>query len=171
MGESSEHLLVLGKDTIGEFLKIGSKAGIGILLDTTIQSRSYHGNFFLRQDGNLLQKLGQVHEQSIYSLPPSFKPDSQMTPHPITRRRFIGEASCAAVSSIPVLSSLLNLSVTGKLAASESSGGYRALVCVFLSGGNDSFNMLAPYDAAHYAEYAASGAACAQRRRLGRPDG
>lgn len=79
-----------------------------------------------------------------------------MTPRPFSRRRFIGEASCAAVSSIPVLSSLLNLSVTGKLAAAEADGGYRALVCVFFAGGNDSFNMLAPYDATHYAEYAAS---------------
>lgn len=79
-----------------------------------------------------------------------------MTSRPLNRRRFIGEASCAAVSSIPVLSSLLNLSVTGKLAASEATDGYRALVCVFFSGGNDSFNMLAPFSGAPYAEYAAS---------------
>jgi len=73
-----------------------------------------------------------------------------------SRRQFLGEASCAAVSSIPVLSSLLSLSVTGKLAASESSDGYRALVCVFLSGGNDSFNMLTPLGGEAYAEYVAS---------------
>jgi uncharacterized protein (DUF1501 family) len=79
-----------------------------------------------------------------------------MTSRPSSRRRFIGQASCAAVSSIPVLSSLLNLSVTGKLAAAEAEGGYRALVCVFLSGGNDSFNMLAPYAGDPYAEYMAS---------------
>lgn len=79
-----------------------------------------------------------------------------MTPRPLTRRRFFGEASCAAVSSIPVLNSLLNLSVTGKLAAAEADGGYRALVCVFFSGGNDSFNMLSPYGGTPYTEYLAS---------------
>lgn len=79
-----------------------------------------------------------------------------MPPRPFTRRRFLGEASCAAVSSIPVLSSLLNLAMTGKLAAAGDPGGYRALVCVFFSGGNDSFNMLSPYGGAPYAEYRAS---------------
>ncbi|TDR41993.1 uncharacterized protein (DUF1501 family) [Tahibacter aquaticus] len=34
--------------------------------------------------------------------------------------------------------------------------GYRALVCVYLSGGNDSWNMLMPYDAARHATYAAA---------------
>ncbi|HEY0232689.1 MAG TPA: DUF1501 domain-containing protein [Dokdonella sp.] len=32
---------------------------------------------------------------------------------------------------------------------------YRALVCVFLYGGNDSFNTIVPVDADHYAQYAA----------------
>ncbi|MGB5630901.1 MAG: twin-arginine translocation signal domain-containing protein, partial [Woeseiaceae bacterium] len=32
---------------------------------------------------------------------------------------------------------------------------YRALVCVFLFGGNDSYNMLVPNTAAEYAQYAA----------------
>ncbi|MFO1401826.1 MAG: DUF1501 domain-containing protein [Steroidobacteraceae bacterium] len=34
--------------------------------------------------------------------------------------------------------------------------GYRALVCVFLYGGNDAFNMIVPASAAEYAAYAAS---------------
>ena len=33
---------------------------------------------------------------------------------------------------------------------------YKALVCVYLAGGNDSFNMIAPTDAAGYADYAES---------------
>jgi uncharacterized protein (DUF1501 family) len=41
------------------------------------------------------------------------------------------------------------------LAASDTSG-YRALVCVFLHGGNDSFNWLVPRDVTGYAEYAAA---------------
>lgn len=72
-----------------------------------------------------------------------------------TRRQFLGQASCAAVSSIPVLNTLLNLSITEKLSAvtAPANGEYRALVCLFLSGGNDSFNMLVPREASAYAEY------------------
>ena len=74
---------------------------------------------------------------------------------PITRRRFLGEASCAAVSALPLLNTLLNLKLAGEVAGAEPGAGeYRALVCLFLSGGNDSFNMLVPRGATEYAEYA-----------------
>ena len=65
----------------------------------------------------------------------------------VSRRQFVRQASCAAVSSIPILSTLLNLRLAGEVAAvtAPSSGQYRALVCVFQSGGNDAFNMLTPY--------------------------
>lgn len=74
----------------------------------------------------------------------------------LSRRRFLGEASCAAVGTASLLSSILNLRLLGDLAAAEAPDNdeYRALVCVFLAGGNDSFNMLAPVDATGYAEYA-----------------
>ncbi len=64
-----------------------------------------------------------------------------------TRRQFIGQASCAAVSAIPVLNTLLNLRLASSIAnaAPPQPGEYRALVCIFQSGGNDSFNMLAPF--------------------------
>lgn len=76
----------------------------------------------------------------------------------IGRRRFLGEASCAALGSASLLSSILNLKLLGQLAAAEAPAttDYRALVCVFLAGGNDSFNMLAPVDATGYAQYAAA---------------
>ncbi len=79
-------------------------------------------------------------------------------PSPSTRRQFLGQASCAAVSSIPVLNTLLNLQLAGKLAAvtAPTNTEYRALVCIFLAGGNDSYNMLVPRDAAGYAQYQAS---------------
>jgi uncharacterized protein (DUF1501 family) len=47
----------------------------------------------------------------------------------------------------------LNLSLLADAAAADLSGGYRALVCVFLLGGNDHANTLVPYDAAGHAEY------------------
>ncbi len=76
----------------------------------------------------------------------------------ISRRRFFGEASCAAVSSIPVLNTILNLQLAERLAAvtAPANNEYRALVCLFLSGGNDSFNMLVPRDPAAYATYQSS---------------
>jgi uncharacterized protein (DUF1501 family) len=75
---------------------------------------------------------------------------------PVTRRRFLGEASCAAVSAVPVLNTLLNLSLAGRIAAAGGPEDYRALVCVFLAGGNDSFNMLVPREPSAYAQYAAA---------------
>lgn len=63
----------------------------------------------------------------------------------LSRRRFLGQANCALVSAVPVLNTLLNLRMTGTVAAQSGGTGYRALVCIFLSGGNDSWNMLSPY--------------------------
>ncbi len=68
------------------------------------------------------------------------------------------------MSSLPLLNTLLNLRLAGSVAAvtTPSAGQYRALVCIFQSGGNDSFNMLTPFAgpsataADAYAEYAAS---------------
>jgi uncharacterized protein (DUF1501 family) len=79
-----------------------------------------------------------------------------MTPHSrlISRRRFLGEASCAGISALPVLSTLLNLRLAGSVAAATAPATeYRALVCVLLGGGNDSFNMLVPRESSAYATY------------------
>ncbi len=76
---------------------------------------------------------------------------------PLSRRTFLGQASCAAISALPVLNTLLNLRLAGSVAAAEAIGDpndYRALVCIFLNGGNDSFNMLVPRGPAEHAEYA-----------------
>ena len=73
----------------------------------------------------------------------------------MNRRKFLGQAPCAALSSISVLNTLLNL----KLATNASAQGLlpgtdrKALVCLFLQGGNDSFNMLVPRGA-EYPAYA-----------------
>jgi uncharacterized protein (DUF1501 family) len=66
-------------------------------------------------------------------------------PRKISRRRFIQEANCAAVGTISLFSSLLSLRLTaGAVSATSSFPDYKALVCLFLNGGNDSFNMLVP---------------------------
>ncbi|WP_156346232.1 hypothetical protein [Verrucomicrobium spinosum] len=82
-----------------------------------------------------------------------------MKPAPLmNRRQFLGQASCAGVSSIPLLNTLLNLRLAEGIAEASSPqpGSYRALVCLFLAGGNDSFNMLVPREPSAYATYLAS---------------
>ena len=84
--------------------------------------------------------------------------------NPTSRRRFLGQASCTAVGATSLFSSLLNLRAAGALATPHPNitrrgvlpgDDYRALVCLFLAGGNDSFNMLVPRGPTEYAEYAA----------------
>ncbi len=77
------------------------------------------------------------------------------TDNPLSsRRRFLGQAACSAISATPVLSTLLNLKMTGNVAAQSSDpDDYKALVCLFLAGGNDSFNMLVPSGTSEYADY------------------
>lgn len=65
------------------------------------------------------------------------------------------QIGCAKVGSTTLYSLLLNLTMSGR-ASSETvqpDGRYRALVCLFLDGGNDSFNMLAPLEQKEYARY------------------
>jgi len=69
------------------------------------------------------------------------------------RRRFLGQASCAAVGTTALFNTVLNLRMFNALAAPGED--YRALVCLFLSGGIDSFNVLVPAGDAEYQEYAA----------------
>ena len=75
-----------------------------------------------------------------------------------SRRQFLGETSCAAIGSTSVLSTLLNLTMANHAAAQGGMGTQRkALVCLFLSGGCDTFNLLIPRDQpGGYDEYAAS---------------
>ena len=75
-----------------------------------------------------------------------------------SRRQFLGETSCAAIGSTSVLSTLLNITMANHAAAQGGLGTQRkALVCLFLSGGCDTFNLLIPRDQpGGYDDYAAS---------------
>jgi uncharacterized protein (DUF1501 family) len=78
---------------------------------------------------------------------------------PLSRRRFLRQAGCAGMSALPLLNTLLNLRLMEGIAAADvppGPGEYRALVCILLGGGNDSFNMLVPREASAYATYQAS---------------
>ncbi|ULC60817.1 DUF1501 domain-containing protein [Flaviramulus sp. BrNp1-15] len=83
-----------------------------------------------------------------------------MTKHKdnISRRKFLGQ-SCAALGYTTLFSSLINLKAMAASAVDNSplitvGGDYKALVCVMLAGGNDSFNMLIPKGNSEYNEYA-----------------
>jgi uncharacterized protein (DUF1501 family) len=70
----------------------------------------------------------------------------------ISRRSFIQNASLAAAGSLVGLRPFGNLSAFAQSTAPPS--GYKALVCVFLFGGNDSNNVLVPFDTNDYQNYA-----------------
>ncbi|MEM7374609.1 MAG: DUF1501 domain-containing protein [Bacteroidota bacterium] len=75
-------------------------------------------------------------------------------PKNYSRRAFLGTASCAAVASTTFFSTLFNLQgMNAKSLTNDEGEDYRALVCIMLGGGNDSFNMVIPSDRQHYAEY------------------
>lgn len=78
-----------------------------------------------------------------------------MSLHRSSRRAFLGQASCAAVGSSSLFSTIFNLAMSGNAAAADldNSGDYKALVCLFLAGGNDSYNMLVPLEAGEYGAY------------------
>lgn len=76
--------------------------------------------------------------------------------NPSTRRQFIERSACAAMSSVPVLNTLLNLQLAGRTAAQQAPTDHRTLVCIFLNGGMDSFNWLVPRDTARHAVYTAT---------------
>jgi uncharacterized protein (DUF1501 family) len=68
-----------------------------------------------------------------------------------SRRAFLKRASALSVAGIAAPWAL-NLAAMAE-AAAATAGDYKALVCVFLYGGNDYANTLVPYDGASYAAY------------------
>ncbi|MEL7122473.1 MAG: DUF1501 domain-containing protein [Bacteroidota bacterium] len=84
-----------------------------------------------------------------------------MSKHKYSRREFLGAASCAAIGSTTFFSTLFNLQSMSAASLNNAwfdEGGedYRALVCIMLGGGNDSYNMLVPISNEHYNEYTAT---------------
>ena len=73
---------------------------------------------------------------------------------PISRRGFLKQLNCAAVGSSAIQNSLLNLKLANTVAAQGGPLDNKALVCIFLSGGIDSFNWLVPWEQSAYNTYA-----------------
>ncbi|NPC54734.1 DUF1501 domain-containing protein [Caenimonas soli] len=70
------------------------------------------------------------------------------------RREFLRRGAALSMAGVATPWAL-NLAATGEAAAATSVGDYKALVCVFLYGGNDYGNTLVPCDDANYAAYQA----------------
>ena len=79
-----------------------------------------------------------------------------MNSRPLNRRQFLGQTGCAALGTTGLLSTLLNMGLASRVMAADVQSDYKAMICVFLMGGNDSFNMLAPTNADEHAYYMAT---------------
>ena len=71
------------------------------------------------------------------------------TPNLITRRSFLRQAACAAVGTAGVTNALFDLRRIAAFSLGNSNisaltGDYKALVCLFLYGGNDAGNLIVP---------------------------
>src|SRR5215469_10492846 len=71
----------------------------------------------------------------------------------ITRREFIRRAACAAVGTVAMTSSIRDLRLMNAAVAQSNITDYKALVCIFLAGGNDSNNMIMPTANSEYLNY------------------
>ena len=76
-----------------------------------------------------------------------------------SRREFLRDIGCGALTATAIATSARDLLGIGALAAAAGPTDYRALVCIFLFGGNDANNTVIPVDG--YAAYAAARGALA----------
>jgi len=81
------------------------------------------------------------------------------------RRQFLRQACCSAVGTIGIASALAQLRIMGAVAADATAvrntsaaipSDYKALICLFLSGGNDGNSVIVPLDPSSYNAYAAA---------------
>jgi uncharacterized protein (DUF1501 family) len=75
-----------------------------------------------------------------------------MATNHVPRRQFLRQAACSAVGTSALVSTIMDLYAVN--AAAQSASDYKALVCIFQFGGNDSSNMLVPRAGGTYAAYA-----------------
>ena len=70
-----------------------------------------------------------------------------------SRREFLVRSTCAGLSAAAAQASLRKFGLMNLYAKPSAPTDYRAMVCIFLDGGNDSNNMIIPTDS-HYNQYA-----------------
>jgi uncharacterized protein (DUF1501 family) len=88
------------------------------------------------------------------------------------RRKFIKQTICAALGGASVYSALGQMRLLQAAAHTNytfPAGDYKALVCVFLYGGNDGFNTIMPYTQANYDAFFNAALSNAVRPKLAIP--
>ncbi|MEM1092733.1 MAG: DUF1501 domain-containing protein [Pseudomonadota bacterium] len=70
-----------------------------------------------------------------------------------TKRRHFLRQMAGVLSAGGAYATLGQLGMVNQAMAQGGSAGYRALVCIYLTGGNDSFNLLVPRDTTRYNQY------------------
>ena len=70
-----------------------------------------------------------------------------------SRREFLVRTGCAALGMAAFQAGLDKLGPDQRVRAAARAADYRALVCIFLGGGNDGNNMIVPLDAAGFQAY------------------
>lgn len=70
----------------------------------------------------------------------------------LSRRKFLQQCAAITLGSSTLAATMARLQLAN--AATDPSSDYKALVCIFLFGGNDSYNMVVPTSTSAYATYA-----------------
>jgi uncharacterized protein (DUF1501 family) len=73
----------------------------------------------------------------------------------LSRREFLRTAACAAVGTAAMTAAIRDLRFMNAAVAQTNINDYKALVCIFLAGGNDSNNLIIPTITSEYNNYAA----------------
>jgi uncharacterized protein (DUF1501 family) len=76
-------------------------------------------------------------------------------PSILSRREFIRQAACAAVGTTALTATIRDLRFMNAAVAQSNINDYKALVCIFMAGGNDSNNLIVPTILSEYNNYAA----------------
>ncbi|HEY0369378.1 MAG TPA: DUF1501 domain-containing protein [Chthoniobacterales bacterium] len=71
-----------------------------------------------------------------------------------TRRKFLRQAACAALGTAALTNTIRDLRFINAAMAQTVPIDYKALVCIFLAGGNDANNLFIPTEPSEYANYA-----------------
>lgn len=76
-------------------------------------------------------------------------------PHVFSRRDFLRQTACAALGTLASAHMIRDLRFMNALAQTVNPTDYKALVCIFLAGGNDANNLVIPSLTTEYDNYAA----------------